>query len=383
MTKRLGMKQFFDFLMISGVILGIVFIIATQFSKNGREKTVIFLNLVVTFLILNNLQAFLLETVFNHAPFFIQRLQIPWYLLIMPSFYAFLIHYLRIEEKIRSFTKISASFFVLQLLIRFALLPYYDNDDKNLLIGRYVQVEEIFNALYSIFLFIKSILLLFRSSGLYQAILSFDSLRWLKNFMFLGGLVIVMWICAILLNLNKAMHPELYIYYPLRLSTTVLLYWISYQGFYSYSLMSERIKLRKAIAVDETDKIVENNDAGSEDNKEDNKFERIKRHIEKNKRYLDPTFSLEKLSSEMDMSVSTLSHLINQESGYNFSDYINCMRVKKVKKYLTRPDYASYTIAAIGLECGFNSKSAFYTAFRKFTSVTPSAFKEQQLSRMS
>ncbi|WP_407920992.1 helix-turn-helix domain-containing protein [Flavobacterium cellulosilyticum] len=63
--------------------------------------------------------------------------------------------------------------------------------------------------------------------------------------------------------------------------------------------------------------------------------------------------------------------------GYNFLDYINLLRVEKVKKYLIKSDYSSYTIVAIGLECGFNSKSTFYTAFKKFTNVTPSEFKEQ------
>ena len=357
--------------------MGIVFIIATQCSRSGREKTVVFLNLVVLFLMLNNFQAFLLETVFREAPFFVQRLQIPWYLLVLPSFYAFLIYYLRIDGKVQSFAKFSMLLFMLELLMRLAFIPYYENSDNNLLIGRYVQAEEIVNALFSVFLFVKSIVLLFKCSELYQLVLAFDSLRWLKNFMFLGGLVMLMWICAILLNLDKALQPELYIYYPLRLSSTILLYWICYQGFYSYSLMSERIKLREAIAIEEKDKTEVSVVS------EDTKFEKVKNHIEKNKRYLDPSFSLEKLSAELDMSVSTLSHLINQESGYNFSDYINFLRVKKVKKYLTKPDYASYTIVAIGLECGFNSKSAFYTAFKKFTSVTPSAFKEQQLSQVS
>ncbi|WP_035676991.1 helix-turn-helix domain-containing protein [Flavobacterium limnosediminis] len=373
------MKHFFDFLMISGVILGIIFIIATQISKNGRERSIIFLNLVVAFLMLNNLQAFSLETIFTDAPFYVQRLQIPWYLLIMPSFYAFLIYYLRIEKKVHSYTRISLGLFILQMIIRITMIPYYNDESKNLFIGQYVQTEEIVNAAYSIFLFVKSIILLFRCSEMYKTVLTFDSLRWLKNFMFLGGLVILMWICAILLNRDKAIHPELYIYYPLRLSTTILLYWICYQGFYSYSLMSERIKLREAIAFEEKSKIaVEQNGLS-----EDTKFEKIKNHIEKNKRYLDPYYSLEKLSSETEMSVSTLSHLINQESGYNFSDYINYMRVKKVKKYLSKPDYSSYTIVAIGLECGFNSKSVFYAAFRKFTSVTPSAFKKHHLSQMS
>ena len=44
---------------------------------------------------------------------------------------------------------------------------------------------------------------------------------------------------------------------------------------------------------------------------------------------------------------------------------------------IDKSDFSTYTIVAIGLECGFNSKSTFYTAFKKFTNVTPSEFKEK------
>jgi AraC-like DNA-binding protein len=137
--------------------------------------------------------------------------------------------------------------------------------------------------------------------------------------------------------------------------------------------MIERIELRKAIAFEEKNKI----SIPNSHHLEENKFQQIRTYIEKNKRFRDPTFSLEKLASEMKISTSKLSHLINQESGYNFSDYINYLRVEKAKKYLTKPNYSAYTIVAIGLECGFNSKSTFYTAFKKFTHVTPSEFREK------
>lgn len=361
--------------MISGVLLGIIFIIAMQFTKNSRDKSVIYLNLVIVFLMLNNLQAFLLEAVFVEAPFFISRLQIPWYLMILPSFYAFLIHYLKIENKLFPFFKLSVLLFVTELIIRILLIPDYYARNKNLFIGQYEQTEEIINASYSIYLFVKSILVLFKYSILYQPILLFDNLRWLKNFMFLGGIVMLMWICAILLNIDKALDPEVYIYYPLRLSSTCLLYWIAYHGFYNYSLMTERIQLRKIIAAEEKNQTT----ATINTPVEENKFQAIKTYIEKNKRFRDPMFSLEKLASEMEISTSKLSHVINQESGYNFSDYINFLRVEKAKKYLTKPNYSNYTIVAIGLECGFNSKSAFYSAFKKFTSITPSEFRESQM----
>lgn len=359
--------------MISGVLLGIIFIVATQFSKNGRDKSIIYLNLVVLFIMLNNLQALSLETIFANANFFVHRLQIPWYVLIFPSFYTFLIHYLKIEKKISSFVYVSISLFVIEIGIRIVLIPYYFNDNNSFFVAKYAQIEEMVNASYSIFLFIKAIVILFNYSELYQQVLAFDNVKWLKNFMFFGSIVILMWVCAILLNFDNVLDREIFIYYPLRLSSTLLLYWISYQGFYNYSLMVERIQLRKEIADEEKNK---NNTLHSKE-AEENKFLMIKNHIKKNKRFLDPTFSLERLSSEMGMSTSKLSHLINQKSGYNFPDYINLLRVEKAKKYLIKSDYSAYTIVAIGLECGFNSKSTFYTAFKKFTNVTPSEFKEQ------
>jgi len=364
-------KSIFSFLMISGVLLGIVFLIGTSLSKKGRDKSIIYLNLVVFFLIFNNLQTWLLENIFTDTFFFIKRLQIPWYVLIFPSFYAFLSYYLKIEKKVNSFVYGSISLFIAEMVIRITLIPYFFHDENNYFIAKYVQIEEIINASYSIFLFVKAIIILFKYSELYQQVLAFDNLKWLKNFMFLGGIVILMWVCVIILNFERSLNPEAFNYYPLRLSSTLLLYWVGYQGFYNYSLMAERVQLRKVITAE-----IVNNYSLKE--AKGTQFLAIQKHIELNRRFLDPTFSLESLATEMEMSTSKLSLLINQESGHNFSDYINILRVEKAKEYLTNADYETYTIVAIGLECGFNSKSVFYSAFKKFTNTTPTDYKKQK-----
>ena len=84
---------------------------------------------------------------------------------------------------------------------------------------------------------------------------------------------------------------------------------------------------------------------------------------------------MELLSEELGMSTSHFSKVVNSVSKQNFSDYINSYRVDQAKQLLSDKDFENYTIVAIGLECGFNSKSTFYTAFKKFTSQTPTEFR--------
>jgi AraC-like DNA-binding protein len=67
----------------------------------------------------------------------------------------------------------------------------------------------------------------------------------------------------------------------------------------------------------------------------------------------------------------------NSYSSYNFSDFINSLRVEQAKKFLSDNEFSQYTIVAIGLECGFNSKSTFYSAFKNFTSETPTTYRAQ------
>ncbi|MDO8896190.1 MAG: helix-turn-helix domain-containing protein, partial [Bacteroidales bacterium] len=61
----------------------------------------------------------------------------------------------------------------------------------------------------------------------------------------------------------------------------------------------------------------------------------------------------------------------------NFYGYINKFRVEKSKKLLTDKELDKYSIIGIAFESGFNSKTAFNTAFKKITGQTPSEFKKR------
>ncbi len=106
-------------------------------------------------------------------------------------------------------------------------------------------------------------------------------------------------------------------------------------------------------------------------------YKRFVHWLETQKAFLDPNLSLQTSSEHLNISVGYLSQIINTLGGVNFSEFINVYRINEAKRLLLNRQFANYTIAAIGLEAGFNSKSAFYTAFKKHTGETPSEYRQR------
>ena len=89
--------------------------------------------------------------------------------------------------------------------------------------------------------------------------------------------------------------------------------------------------------------------------------------------YRDPTLSLPQMAEQLELPVNYLSQVINQQKGQNFFDYINAYRVGEVTRLMKEsPNRSALDLA---LAAGFNSKSPFYTAFRKHTGMTPGQFR--------
>lgn len=68
--------------------------------------------------------------------------------------------------------------------------------------------------------------------------------------------------------------------------------------------------------------------------------------------------------------------MINAELNTSYTDFIHSLRVQKAKYNIQKAESEKYTLITIGLEAGFNSKSAFNKAFKKYTGFTPSEFKK-------
>jgi AraC-like DNA-binding protein len=104
---------------------------------------------------------------------------------------------------------------------------------------------------------------------------------------------------------------------------------------------------------------------------------KLNKAVKEQKIFLDSDISLSLLSQNLGIPLHYLSQLINEKLGMSFYDYINSNRIEEAKKLLVDPKHNNLTIASIGFEVGFNSLSAFNTAFKKFTKSTPSQYRGQ------
>lgn len=371
------MTAIFNFLMIAGAVQGFVFNVATFASRKEIEKPILYLNLFVLFLSLNNLQSWLIDKglLLEGIPW--QNFTLPWYVLIVPMFYAFLLHYLEIEKNRFSLVRLSIGLFFLELLTRtVANIMVVSAAWPAHYLSFYNTIEDVITLAFSLFLFYKSINIVFQFKPIDTPILAFDDLKWLKWFFYLGGGVFVLWILSIVFNVTGWVAKP-YSYYPLRLGSSILIYWVGYQAFFRYTILKDRVLLRKEIRKKNT-----LNGLGLKDKESRGAvaFAEVDDYVLSNQKFLDPYLSLESLATELGKSTSNLSKLMNTYAGHNFSDYINNYRVIEAKRLLADPDFDAYTIVAIGLECGFNSKSTFYTSFKKFTGLTPTTYRTMPVS---
>ena len=90
--------------------------------------------------------------------------------------------------------------------------------------------------------------------------------------------------------------------------------------------------------------------------------------------YLNPNFSLEEAAKELKVTKHILSQYVNEILGKSFSNLIKEYRVEKAKKLLETEK--NYTIESLGYDSGFNSKSTFFTAFKKITGLTPAEYQK-------
>lgn len=92
--------------------------------------------------------------------------------------------------------------------------------------------------------------------------------------------------------------------------------------------------------------------------------------------YKNPNLKLGELARELGVSTHQLSQYLNEYRGKSFNEFVNGFRIEAAKEELTKNRL--FTTEAIGYDCGFNSKSTFFSTFKKMVGCTPAAYRKSQ-----
>jgi AraC-like DNA-binding protein len=110
-------------------------------------------------------------------------------------------------------------------------------------------------------------------------------------------------------------------------------------------------------------------------------IEKIEYVMAHEKPYKNPELSIAELSEILDSKPHLISKVINDYYQKNYRDFINEYRINEFIRAFKSKEYKNFTFLALANEVGFNSKSTFNLAFKKYTKRSPREyFKVKQKS---
>ncbi|WP_341225470.1 helix-turn-helix domain-containing protein [uncultured Arcticibacterium sp.] len=101
---------------------------------------------------------------------------------------------------------------------------------------------------------------------------------------------------------------------------------------------------------------------------------KLKMLMEERHLFKNPNLKVNDLAKELNISSHQLSQFLNDNLGKNFTLFVNEYRINEACKALSKK--SKLTIEAIGEDVGFNSKSTFFSTFKKLKNLTPSAYQQ-------
>jgi AraC-like DNA-binding protein len=88
----------------------------------------------------------------------------------------------------------------------------------------------------------------------------------------------------------------------------------------------------------------------------------------------DPTLSIDMIADHLSLSVSYTRQVYKEAYGHTLSEFILKIRIENVLELLRTTDW---NINELAERCGFQTKSNFYTLFKKVVGMTPSQYRDQ------
>ncbi len=199
-------------------------------------------------------------------------------------------------------------------------------------------------------------------------------LGWLRNFLLILLLMTLFWINSLFMRI-----PVFMLMMPLTYTVSVFVgayYAIGQKTIFAQS----PAELREISDIIDLPKKEPAKARRISQNQANSSYQHLKQLMENERLYLNSELSLADVAAKLGISIHDTSYLINELSGTNFYNFVNRYRVEEAKKLLSSARKKEFNILGIAFEAGFNSKTAFNTAFKKWTGVSPSQYISEQKS---
>ena len=102
----------------------------------------------------------------------------------------------------------------------------------------------------------------------------------------------------------------------------------------------------------------------------------LERVMSDEKLFLFSDLSLNAVALQIHIPRQHISEVLNKNLNTSFFDYVNKYRIEESKRKIKEDSLNKYTLIALGIESGFNSKASFYRNFRKYENMTPLEYKQ-------
>lgn len=239
---------------------------------------------------------------------------------------------------------------------------------KNKLIHTMIHIQ-VFTYLIAAFLVVR------RSKKLYLENYAYASVPYYKWLLQLISVLFILHLFAVLKNIYKFSEDDAVYYWTrfILISTELLIFcWYVLKAL-NYPNLFKSVDSKLTLASDMTDT---SKPAKISSIEEDKKVQKVKSYMASEKPFLEPSLTIQQLAHQIQLPTKELSVLINHKMGQHFFDFVNEFRIAEAKTILTDSNKKELTVLEILYEVGFNSKSSFNTAFKKYTGTTPTLYRK-------
>ncbi len=199
------------------------------------------------------------------------------------------------------------------------------------------------------------------------------SLTWVKRIAIALFTLYSMWLLSVIpIAINSA--SERIIYIILSVFNVVFIYWVALSGLFQEKVSWTEINPKPSTERQKESRKKSSTSATNEKFERD--FEMAHSVMLQKKLYTRMDLNIDTLAHETGLSARAVSNAINSQAGSNFNHYVNELRINEAKKMILDKNYYHLNFAGIGMEVGFNSRSTFYSAFKKFTGQTPTQYRK-------